>query len=304
MMDLRTIARALGGEVIGRDQVLAPGPEHRPKDRSLSVRLSPHAPGGFIVHSHAGDDWRVCRDHVIRRLAIVHAPERQPSDRSATARPLRVDVQDARNLAIAIEVFQEARDPRGTAVELYLQRRGLALPNDAARRAIRFHPRCPFAGSRTSAMVCLVRDVSSNSPRGIHRTALNLDGEKVRLNGKDRLALGQISGGAIKFTPDEEVTTCLGIGEGVETTLSMRRVPEFDTSPVWSVLSAGGVRRFSVLSGIECLWIAVDHDPVGLSAARAAAERWRCSGAEAFLITPSAPQADLNDLMCSGASHA
>jgi hypothetical protein len=190
--DLRTIARALGGEVAGLDQVLAPGPGHRPKDRSLSVRLSLHAPDGFIVHSHAGDDWRACRDHVMRRLGIVHAP----GHRSATARTFRVHVEDARNLTIALEIFEEAHEPQGTAVELYLQRRGVALPEDAARRAIRFHPRCPFAGNRASAMVCLVRDVSSNSPRGIHRTALSLDGEKLRLNGKDRLALGPIGGGA------------------------------------------------------------------------------------------------------------
>jgi hypothetical protein len=189
-------------------------------------------------------------------------------------------------------------------VELYLKGRGLELPEQAAGHAIRFHPRCPFAGKRTPAMLCLVRDVSSNSPRGIHRTALSLDGKKVRLNGKDRLALGPIGGGAIKFMPDEEVTTCLGIGEGVETTLSMQRVPEFGTSPVWSVLSASGVRRLPVLPGIECLWIAVDHDPAGLSSAREAAERWRCSGAEAFLITPSAPRADLNELCRTGAAHA
>jgi Toprim domain-containing protein len=81
-------------------------------------------------------------------------------------------------------------------------------------------------------------------------------------------------------------------------------VPEFGNSPVWSVLSASGVRRLPVLPGIECLWLAVDHDPAGVSAAREAAERWRCTGAEAFLITPSTPRADLNDLCRTGAAHA
>ena len=41
--DLRGIARALGGEVAGA-QVLAPGPGHGPRDRSLSVRLCASAP--------------------------------------------------------------------------------------------------------------------------------------------------------------------------------------------------------------------------------------------------------------------
>ncbi len=45
-LDLRTIARALGGEVQGR-QVLAPGPNHGRSDRSLSVRISHQSPTGY-----------------------------------------------------------------------------------------------------------------------------------------------------------------------------------------------------------------------------------------------------------------
>jgi hypothetical protein len=100
------------------------------------------------------------------------------------------------------------------------------------------------------------------------------------------------------------VTTCLGVAEGIETALSMRLVPEFGTSPVWSLISAGGLAQFPVLPGIECLWVGVDHDAAGLKASRAAATRWRTSGAEAFLITPSEPRADLNDLFRAGAIHA
>jgi hypothetical protein len=63
MADLRTLANALGGE-ISNGQVLAPGPGHSPQDRSLSVKLDPNAPDGFVVHSFAGDDPIVCRDYV------------------------------------------------------------------------------------------------------------------------------------------------------------------------------------------------------------------------------------------------
>jgi hypothetical protein len=98
------------------------------------------------------------------------------------------------------------------------------------------------------------------------------------------------------------VTLALGIGEGIESTLSLRLAVEFGSTPVWSLLSAGGVERLPALSGIEALWIAVDHDPAGLKAARACARRWRDAGAEAFLVTPAAAGADLNDLV--GASYA
>ena len=54
--DPRRLAHALGGEVVGRDRALVPGPGHSRHDRSLSIRLVSSAPDGFLVHSFAGDD--------------------------------------------------------------------------------------------------------------------------------------------------------------------------------------------------------------------------------------------------------
>src|SRR5215208_5637236 len=68
-LDLRDIARTLGGDVNGR-QVLAPGPGHSAKDRSLSVTVAPHAPDGFVVFSHAGDDAIHCKDYVREKLGM------------------------------------------------------------------------------------------------------------------------------------------------------------------------------------------------------------------------------------------
>jgi hypothetical protein len=70
MHDVRAIAHALGGEVLGRDCILCPGPGHSRQDRSLSVKLDPTAPDGFIVHSFAGDDPIICKDHVRERLGL------------------------------------------------------------------------------------------------------------------------------------------------------------------------------------------------------------------------------------------
>jgi putative DNA primase/helicase len=147
-------------------------------------------------------------------------------------------------------------------------------------------------------MVCLVRDVISNEPRAIHRTALSPVGRKVKIGGVDRLSLGPIRGGAIKLTPDQDVSLCLGVGEGIESTLSLRNRHEFGRSPVWSLISAGGLEGLPVLAGIESLWIAVDNDAsgTGFRAARTCAERWRVAGSEVFLVTPSADGLDLNDI--------
>jgi hypothetical protein len=70
----KQIAVALGGEVSGRE-VLAPGPNHSPKDRSLAVKLDPSAPDGFVVHSFAGDDPLQCKDHVRSKLGITWTPK-------------------------------------------------------------------------------------------------------------------------------------------------------------------------------------------------------------------------------------
>jgi hypothetical protein len=61
MTHISHAAAALGGDASGRDTILCPGPGHSPKDRSLSVKLDPTAPDGFLTRSHAGDDWRECR---------------------------------------------------------------------------------------------------------------------------------------------------------------------------------------------------------------------------------------------------
>jgi hypothetical protein len=151
-------------------------------------------------------------------------------------------------------------------------------------------------------MVCLVREVITNEPKAIHRTALDTAGHKVKIDGKDRLALGPIGGGAVKLTDDADVELALGIAEGVETALSLRLLPEFGSTAVWSVLNAGGIESFPAPPGIECLWIAVDHDPAGLKAAHLCAARWRDAERDVFLVTPKLERADLNDIAMEGRS--
>ena len=67
LVDLRQLAQALGGEVVG-GQVLCPGPGHSARDRSLAVRPSAQSRFGFIAYSHAGNDWPTIRDYVLEKL--------------------------------------------------------------------------------------------------------------------------------------------------------------------------------------------------------------------------------------------
>jgi putative DNA primase/helicase len=291
-MSAASIARQLHGIPNGRGWLCrCPVPSHGKGrgDRSPSLSIQDgDEPGRLLVKCFAGCDASAILDAIGR--------ERDEGPRHHRE-PVQLAFGDAERTARALALWGEALDPRGTPVEQYLRRERLVDPPEKALgAAIRFHPSCPFAGKRTHAMVCLVRDIVTNEPRAVHRTALTVDGRKVKVDGKDRLALGPVGGGAIKLTPDEDVTTCLGIGEGVESVLSLRLAPEFGASAVWSLISAGGVERFPVLAGVESLWIAVDRDPAGTKAAQACANRWRAAGREVFVVTATAHGADLNDV--------
>jgi hypothetical protein len=91
LLDLRTLARALGGEIVG-GQVLCPGPGHSAGDRSLAVRPSAQSPFGFIAHSHAGDQWPVARDCTAALPATSATSLRGQRSRAAAARKSRLAV--------------------------------------------------------------------------------------------------------------------------------------------------------------------------------------------------------------------
>lgn len=329
MRDLHSIARALGDADVVSGGVSFSPPGHSRADRSGRYIPNPTAPNGYRAHSLAADDFTMLRDYIDAQLGFPgfggHEPDRSAPNgfgrrrrNSVGADPLsrrreqppadgcfseqsedfRAGAKsDAERTARALALWSETVDPIGTPVESYLARRGIAEISEAAGHAIRYHKACPFAGQRVPAMVVLVRNVITDEPQAIHRTALSLAGKKIQVDGKDRLALAPIAGGAVKLTPDESVTLCLGVAEGIETALSLQLVPEFGRSPVWALISASGVGSLPVLSGVEALWVAVDHDTAGNKAACAVGNRWRNAEQEVFFVTPKTPGADLNDLV-------
>lgn len=305
MTDLRELARALGGHVGGLHQVLAPAPGHSPQDRSLSVRLSPCAPDGFIVHGFAGDNWRICRDHVRTCLGIARTPVRRGRNHRNTARSDRPEAPaqwEAGNHALALELWHEARDVSGTLVEDYLTRtkgeggRALDFPHECAGRVLRFHPKCPWRDKATDriirvpAMIAALRCIHTNRITAVHRTALDASGRKI-----DRRMLGPSTGTAIKLDSDAAVTMGLVIGEGIETCLAARQL---GLRPVWALGSVGAIRNFPVLPGIDVLTILEERDDSGASpdATRECGERWLISGREVVIARPRIGS-DLNDAL-------
>src|SRR5262245_35547332 len=120
----------------------------------------------------------------------------------------------------------------GTIGETYLSRRGITLPEDIRDSgALGCHAACPvkIGGvlKRKWALLAKLIGTHSNTFCGIQATFLNADGEKdPEVSGGSRRTYGSAKGAVCKLTRDEDVTTVLGIGEGIETTLSMLQIPE------------------------------------------------------------------------------
>jgi hypothetical protein len=163
---------------------------------------------------------------------------------------------------------------------------------------LHFHLQCPFGRSeRHPCIVALVRNVITNAPQAIHRTALTRDGQKL-----GRMALGRTKGGAIKLWPDDAVTTGLVIGEGLETVLAAATRLEHRGTvlrPAWAAIDAGHIEKFPVLAGVEALTVLVDNDRnwKGALAAKECARRWFAADREVTLLTPRDLGADFNDII-------
>jgi hypothetical protein len=206
---------------------------------------------------------------------------------------IKPKVADQRNVA-ALRLWDEATPIPGTLAATYLKRRGLELPPGCD--ALRFHRSCQFGSGSYPCMIALFRDIHTDEPKAIHRTALGTGGIKL-----GRKALGPMTGCAIKLMPDEDVTMGLVIGEGVETTLAGMQL---GFRPTWALGSAGAIKNFPVLSGVEALTILVDHDEAdrngrraGPDAATACSQRWTDAGREVLRVVPRRPGADMADLV-------
>ncbi|WP_394891094.1 toprim domain-containing protein [Mesorhizobium sp. AaZ16] len=284
--NIKSAARALGGNISGRNRILCPGPGHGKRDRSLSVTFSDD--GSFAVHSFACDDWRECKDHVRALLGFGRFEPQAGNDNRptfSTAALLADALDEARRTERALGFWREAVPIEGTLAAAYLANRGLAYSGTA----LRFHASCPFRQERHPAMLGLMVDIVTNVPRGIHRTALLPDGTGKAAPGK--MMLGVAAGACVKLTDDADVAEGLGIAEGIETALAT------GYAPVWACLSAGTMRDFPVLGGIEALTIFADSDRTGIEAANDCGRRWHEAGREVTIAEPIEPGADFADLV-------
>jgi hypothetical protein len=272
-LDARSLAAALNGEVVGPDRVLAPGPGHSLKDRSLSVRVDAQAPDGFLAHSFAGDDWRACRDHIRAAIGLGSVGD---NSRRKLARPQRARVTAvtaSTTTASALALWNRANDAHGTIVEKYLAGRKLALPaNDSVIRHI------AEIENRAAIMVALMRDVMTDEPRAVHRTYLTEAAIKTH-----RKFLGPSRGTAIKLAPISETLT---VAEGLETAFAAFAA---GMNSVWAMGSSGAIGALPVLPGVINLVVLAENDGgASRKAVSACTNGWcNATGKRVFVVTPT-----------------
>jgi phage/plasmid primase-like uncharacterized protein len=219
----------------------------------------------------------------------VHTPLTMARPRSPP--PVPVKVTD--NSEFSLQLWADA----GPIAETYLHRRGLhALSDD---NVLRFLTRCPFDGGRRDRLLALYRDIITDEPKAIARTAIDASGNKI-----GRMSLGPVGGCAIKVDDDTDVEQGLVVGEGFESVLAGR---QFGFRPAWALGSANAIKTFSVLAGIEALSILVDNDApdnagrrAGQTAAIMCSARWTAAGIEVRRVVPRGIGVDMADLVARG----
>ena len=278
--DLRAMARALGGEIVG-GQVSCPGPGHSPRDRSLDgdcACLHRTAPMGFIGALFSRDLRRrleLCRDDVARRLGFERDAWKRDRPLEPRVKPAPVDNTD--KIREALGYWNESVDPRRTIVELYLNSRALDLTNDILlpSSVIRFCARIGAMRSvddaptiLTSQPQAVLRTLSRSRRKSASRMMFDRDGKELG----ERLFKGPTGGAAIMLDP---VTDALVIGEGVETCLTGRQK---GMGPSWALGSCGEIKKFPVLDGVRSLTIHRERCKRNAEASEICAARWIKAG--------------------------
>jgi putative DNA primase/helicase len=277
-LDLRTLQAALGGD-ISCGQVLCPGPNHSRRDRSLAVKQTA---SGVLVYSHAGDDWRDCRDYVHARLGLPtwqpgnHRHHINVSDKWTDPEPERWRTDRAK------AIWDEGREPRGTAAEEYLTARSLHLPSELCGSVLRFHPQCLWRSELIPCLIAAFTSIVDNTITAIHRIRLD---RPERWPKTERKMFGAVAGSAIKLDcPGDR----LAVAEGLESAMAARQL---GFSPVWAL---GSARRFLPIDGVRELIILGERDDASRRATDVCSGSWIARGMTVHLALPAIGK-DFND---------
>jgi putative DNA primase/helicase len=195
----------------------------------------------------------------------------------------------ANSAAAAREMWDRAKPAAGTVVATYLRARGYLGAIPISLRCVT--GKHPADGGFHPIMLGAAGLPGNPNIVGVHRTFLRGDGSGKAPLKPEKMSLGDLHGASVPlaYAP---VGSKVAVSEGIETGLSVLQATGLSTL---AALSAGGLQALVLPAGVQEVFIAADHDPVGLKAANAAAHRWYAEGKIVRIVKP--PQGlDFNDL--------
>lgn len=259
----------------GDHRVTCPSCGRGERDKSAGLTVNPD--GTSVLHCFR------CS------MTEAHRPDRTTARRAATIRPPAPAQEKRTTLSDwGRAIYRSCTPLAGTVGEQYLKARHCVIP--PVDGALRYHHELKHPSGYTGpALVALVTNVLTNEAMSLHRTWVTPTGKADLETPRLPLAGHSLKGGCIRLWADDAVTLGLGVGEGIETALSLAHA----FTPVWALIDAGHLAQFPVLAGIESLLIAQDQDRAGIDAADECARRWAAAGKETRVTDQG--QNDVND---------
>ncbi len=160
---------------------------------------------------------------------------------------------------------------------------------------LRYHPNLRYDGDTPShhpGMLAIVHDPDGTA-HTLHRTYLTPDGEKADVQSVRRVMPGTMPPGcAIRLFPHAPV---LAVAEGIETALAVNLMTGF---PVWALINADNLSKFTPPEGVERLVVFGDNDAsfTGQAGAYTLARRMVARRIAAEVRLPDVQGDDFNDV--------
>lgn len=263
MLDLHSIAHALGGAISGRE-VLAPTPGHSSRDRGTAVRLAPGAPDGILVTCFNGG-----RAEALAVKDTLRAAGILPAFDGARRELTYAEIEAIRRAGAKRE--WEKAEAQAKAAHNARQRLAGAVKADSGHpylSAKRIGPEGLFQGTDAygyaDALLVPMFD-QDGQVWNLQSIVPGRDPAKMFLKGGRTKGLFWFAGRAVDR---------LVIGEGMATVAAIRRATGL---PVIAALSAHNLPTVAALVHAKRpdlqLTIAADDDAAGIRAAREAAEQ-------------------------------
>jgi len=283
--------RRIGGELVGPCPVCGGHDRFAVNARKQIWNCRGCQKGGDVIDLVRHIDGVSVRE----AIATLTGEQARPMRPATAAVPPKVDNGDdeRRQLERAIRIWRESVPIKRTPGQAYFEGRGIPLDDVPNHGGLRWSPRCPWESGTAPCVIARFTDAVTGEARGIWRRPI--DGGKPK-------SFGSMRGCVIRLWPDEDVTTGLVVGEGVETVLTVATRFIYRGAllrPAWAAASAGNLEVFPILPGIEALTILADADVNnrGQQAARRCGIRWAEAGRQVRTFTPLEAGTDFNDVL-------